>query len=233
MENQLSISVILMGVQIALCGIGLLALMIGLIFKDKFRKDMLAGRGQASFLRVFSVKGAAILVLAGLLLVGFLYPTHQLNLADKLARKDTELQGVQNELNQIGAVWNITGEFHPDQMLGNVWVFSQMPVLAPLQDDRSRVFSISVKLEKKGHFPNIWIQPEAKKFGKQLKIHELKKAGRLSINEVIRKITLTDPIVLSGGKYNFPDAKSQEPNESDESVSSDFEEAASRPGSWE
>jgi len=223
-----------MGVQIVLCGTGLLVLMLGLIFKDNFRKDMLAGRGQASFLRVFSVKGAAILVLAGLLLVGFLYPTYQLNLVDKLEKKDNALQQVRNELDQIGAVWKITGELHPDQVLGdsNVWVFSQLPVPAALQPDNSRVFNIAVKMEKRGLFPSIWIQPEAKKFGKQLKIDEWKKAGRLDIDEVARIITLTDPIVLCGGKYEFGDTELQKLSESDESVASDFEKAASMPKTW-
>jgi len=119
MDGQTSIStIILMGVQVLICGVGLLGVTLALIFSPQFRKDMLAGEGKASLLGFLSVEGATLLALSGLLLGGFLYPTWQLqkNLADQLAQKTEELKKKTEELKKVRE------EFEPGtiRLLGNV-----------------------------------------------------------------------------------------------------------------
>ncbi len=55
------------------CAVLLIALVVALIFKESFRSDVLGGEGEASILRIITVRGAAIVLLAGLLLGGLVF----------------------------------------------------------------------------------------------------------------------------------------------------------------
>ncbi len=57
----------------ALCGFCLVVIVLALIFKQKFRRDLTAVEGKASF-GGFSVGGVAILAIFGMFLVGMIYP---------------------------------------------------------------------------------------------------------------------------------------------------------------
>ncbi|CAN5825604.1 hypothetical protein BH20PSE1_BH20PSE1_13430 [soil metagenome] len=101
MDGQTSIlTIIVIGALVVICGIGLLGVMAALIFSDKFRKDMLAGEGEVGVGPV-SVKGAAVLVLCGLLLWGLYYANDQSNLTDDLKQAREELKQVREELKQV------------------------------------------------------------------------------------------------------------------------------------
>ena len=57
-----------------LCGLLLAAVIFALIFKQDFRKDVIAKQGRASLFNAVSVEGVIVVLLSGMLLAGLLYP---------------------------------------------------------------------------------------------------------------------------------------------------------------
>lgn len=57
-----------------LCGLLLAAVILALIFKQDFRKDVTAKQGKASLFNAVSVEGVIVVLLSGMLLAGLLYP---------------------------------------------------------------------------------------------------------------------------------------------------------------
>ena len=57
-----------------LCGLCLIAFLLALIFDSNFRKDLIAGRGKVSFLKLFSAEGVVPIVLMALLVAGLSCP---------------------------------------------------------------------------------------------------------------------------------------------------------------
>ena len=71
-----------------LCATVLVALISALIISDKFRHDILAHEGEASFLGIMSVKGVVVVVLCGLFLTGLIYSTNR-NITNDVVNIDT------------------------------------------------------------------------------------------------------------------------------------------------
>lgn len=222
---------LMMAAQVLLAGIGLLAIMLALIFRDAFRRDMLAGTGEASVLGVLSVKGAAVLVLAGLFFAAFLYPTQQLGLSDRLDATEAELHKARDELDALRTEWKITGTLELEPSLTNqrIYVLSQMPVAAfPAEEASRQIFEIRVRPLRQDSLPDIWIQPAEHGFGRALSIAKWEQDGHVRRDAAAKTVTVTERIRVAGGDYPYKDPAVVAPSEPDRVVPQEFERAADR-----
>lgn len=56
------------------CGIISLVLVLALVFSGPFRRDVLDGNGEATFAGILTAKGAIIIVLCAMFVIGMIYP---------------------------------------------------------------------------------------------------------------------------------------------------------------
>jgi hypothetical protein len=88
----------------------ILALVIALIFRRDFRDDMLGGSGEAIFFKIFTVKGATILVLCGIFIGAILFCLNKIEHTDLT---ETRNQPITVEIN-VNFKPNIVNPRHPE-----------------------------------------------------------------------------------------------------------------------